>query len=126
MSTPRIDRRRALAFGGAALVAPALAPAATIVPATPAAGIMLFDPGSAESRRIARAAHGQRLIALTGDPVRLWREQLAAASGPIGGVTRWSDYLILAGLAAEQGLRVRDERMIAVPGQAMLVHWTAR
>jgi hypothetical protein len=109
-------------LGGAALLAPAVASAGT----TPrASGVLLFDPASPESRAIARAAKGQRLIALEGDPVRMWRDTLRDASGPIGGITRWSDYLILRGLAAEQGLRVRGEEFVPVSGKPMLVRWTA-
>lgn len=103
-----------------------LAPAAASAgKSTPAAGILLFDATSPEARALADAARGQRLIALTGDPVRLWRDQLADASGPIGGITRWSDYLLLRELAAERGLRVRDEEHVALPGKPMLVRWTA-
>jgi hypothetical protein len=122
MSGPEIDRRAALGLGGAALLAPAVASAGT----TPrASGILLFDPASPQSRTIARTAHGQRLIALEGDPVRLWRDTLRDAPGPIGGITRWSDYLILRGLAAEQGLRIRQEDHVRMAGKPMLVRWTA-
>jgi hypothetical protein len=122
MSGPEIDRRAALGLGGAALLAPAVASAST----TPrASGILLFDPASPEARTIARAARGQRLIALEGDPVRLWRDTLRDTPGPIGGITRWSDYLILRGLAAEQGLRIRQEDYVPVEGKPMLVRWTA-
>ena len=117
-----IDRRAALALGGAAMLAPVAAAART---ASPATGILLFDPGSPEARAIARAARGHRLIALTGDPVRFWRDTLTDATGPIGGITRWSDYIILRGLAAEQRLRVRREETIAVAGKPLLVRWEA-
>ena len=117
-----IDRRRALALGGAAMLAPATASAVT---SRASCGILLFDAASEEACAIAKRAIGQRLIALEGDPVRLWRDQLAAARGPIGGVTSWSDYIILRGLASEQGLRIRQEEHVAVAGKPMLVRWTA-
>lgn len=117
-----IDRRAALALGGAAMLAPVAASAGMTRPAT---GILLFDPSSPEARAIAEQARGYRLIALTGDPVRLWRDTLTDAPGPIGGVTRWSDYILLRGLAAEQRLRVRREESILVPGRPLLVRWEA-
>ena len=122
MSGPEIDRRAALALGGGALLAPATASAGV---SKPSCGILLFDPASPQARAMAKQAYGQQLIALKGDPVRLWRDRLAAAPGPIGGITSWSDYIILRGLAAERGLRVRNEEHVAVPGKAMLVRWTA-
>jgi hypothetical protein len=122
MSGPDIDRRAALGLAGAALLAPVVASAGTTGPAS---GILLFDPNSPKARALAQEVRGQRLVALTGDPVRLWRDSLADAAGPIGGITNWSDYVILRGLAAEQGLRVRSEEHIAVPGNPMLVRWTA-
>jgi hypothetical protein len=117
-----VDRRGALALGGAALLVPAVASAGT---AKPSCGILLFDPASPTARALAKQAYGQQLIALRGDPVRLWRDRLATAAGPIGGITTWADYVILRGLAAERGLRIRHEEHVAVPGKAMLVRWTA-
>ena len=122
MSGPELDRRAALGLGGAALLVPAVASAGTI---RPASGILLFDPASPEARAMAKEARGQRLIALEGDPVRFWRDSLRDAAGPIGGITHWSDYVLLRGLAAEQGLRVRREEHIAVAGKPMLVRWVA-
>jgi hypothetical protein len=122
MSGPDIDRRAALGLGGAALLAPAVASAGIT---RSASGILLFDPGSPKARALAQEVRGQRLVALTGDPVRLWRDKLGDTTGPIGGITTWSDYVILRGLAAEQGLRVRSEEHIAVLGNPMLVRWMA-
>lgn len=122
MTERMVDRRSALAIGGAAMLAPTAAAAGATAPTC---GIMLFDPRSAQARAIARAVPGQQLIALVGDPVRLWRDRLATARGPIGGVTNYSDYIILRGLAAEQGLRIRHETPILVSGAPMLVRWTA-
>jgi len=122
----RIDRRTAIALGGATLAAGLLpAAAAAVGQRAPAGGILLFEPRLAEARALARQARGQRLIALTGDPVRLWRDRLKDVSGPIGGITRWSDYMLLRDLAFEQGLRIRREEHIRVAGQPMLVDWTA-
>ncbi len=122
MSGMAIDRRAALALGGAAMLAPVAVSAGRT---KPAAGILLFDPHSASARAMAQEVRGQRLVALTGDPVRLWRDMLGEMAGPIGGITNWSDYLILRGLAAERGLRIRREEHIPVPGQPLLVRWEA-
>lgn len=122
MSGNGIDRRAALALGGAAMLAPAMAAAG---PMERASGILLFDAGSPEAHRLAAQARGQRLIALHGDPVRLWRDTLADVAGPIGGITRWSDYVILRSLAAERGLRVRREESIPVEGRPLLIRWEA-
>jgi len=122
MAGPEIGRRAALTLGGAAVLAPAAASAAT---GKPACGVLVFDPASPQARTMAKAVYGQRLVALEGDPVRLWRAQLADAKGPVGGITSWADFLILRGLAAEQGLRVVQEDHVPVAGKAMLVRWTA-
>jgi len=122
MST--IDRRTMLAFGGAT-VAAGLVPAAATAGRTQAAGILFFDPASATARAMARQTRGQRLIALAGDPVRLWRDTVDARESTVGGITRWSDYLLLRELAAEHGLRIRREEYLRSAGQPMLVHWAA-
>lgn len=111
-----LDRRSAIAVGAAALLV-----AAPACAARPGAGILLFDPASAEARRRAAAARGQRLIALIGDPIRLWRG--LSFAGPVSGLTSWSDYLILRGLAEEAGLRLRREDHHRAAGQPLLVSW---
>ena len=122
MSEDGIDRRTALALAGAS-VAAGIAPAHAAVRA--ASGVLLFDPNIAEARAIATAARGQRLVALRGDPVRLWRDRLRDHAGPVHGITRWSDYLLLSELAAEQGLRITHEERIRNQRGPMLVRWTA-
>jgi len=119
-----IDRRTMLALGGAT-VAAGLVPTAAIAGRAQAAGILFFDPASATARAMARQARGQRLIALAGDPVRLWRDNVDRRERAIGGITRWSDYLLLRELAAEHGLRIRREEHLRIPGQPMLVDWAA-
>jgi len=61
--------------------------------------------------------NGARIITLQGDPVRMWRGEL----GPILdrrdtrmlGVTRWTEFLLIQGLAAESRRRVRYQRFDA-------------
>ena len=122
MSGGSIDRRAALTLAGVS-VAAGIAPVQAVV--RPASGVLLFDPNLPDARAAAASAFGQRLVALQGDPVRLWRDRMRGHPGPVHGITRWSDYLLLSELAAEQGLRITHEQRIAVPGAAMLVRWTA-
>lgn len=73
------------------------------------AAIVLYREGDNHSVAFAQALAqaGLQALALTDDPVRLWRDCLAAYSGrPLLGLTHWPDYLVLSGLAAEQRRRV--------------------
>ena len=115
-----IDRRALLALGGVAMAAGA---GAAVPTPTPASGILFFDPNSPEARAAAALAHGQRLVALAGDPVRQWRDGMGSQRGPVRGLTRWSDYLVLRGLAEENGLRLVSEARVATAGGAMIVRW---
>jgi hypothetical protein len=60
------------------------------------------------------AGNGARVIALTDDPVRMWRSEvgtlLQQPDTRLFGVTLWADYLIVRGLAAESRRHVRHER----------------
>lgn len=84
--------------------------------------VVLHDPRLAlDARRIASlAASGARIIALEADPVRQWRgierELLANSQTRILGMTRWPEFLIVRGLAAESRRRVRHESMDATTG----------
>ncbi|MFM1887489.1 MAG: hypothetical protein RL026_2646 [Pseudomonadota bacterium] len=96
-------------LGGLAAALPAIAsplgPAARDWSAT--ATVVLHDPRIALDPEVTArfAARGVRVIPLVGDPVRLWRSAelgalLADPSTRLLGLTRWSDYVILRGLAA--------------------------
>ena len=120
-----LDRRGVLALGGAAVAAGVVPAAAAARRARGAAsGMLVFDPSSAEARATAANMRGHRLVALEGDPVRLWRAHLAEAPGPLHGVTRWSDYLILRGLAEERGQRLRSEARVVTTRGPMIVRWS--
>ena len=119
--TAPIDRRGALALGGSAILAGAMPPAdATRIGR--AGGVTVFDPRSPEARTLAGEAEGHRLVALSGDPVRMWRA-LAQHRGPVRGLTRWSDYLVLRGLAEERGLRLKREARIETAAGAAIFDW---
>lgn len=94
----------AVAAGALAAMGPGAAWAAqTVMPVT------VFDPAIPLARDYAQArAHSLRLVPLKGDRVRFWREHLASHRGAVSGFTTWADLVILRGLAAEQGLRLRS------------------
>lgn len=67
-------------------------------------------PGAA-ARRLAHLT-GAQLAAMPAetDPLRFWTAQVAPGlrpGAPVLGVTRWADFLVLRGAAAESRLRVR-------------------
>ncbi|WP_338466093.1 hypothetical protein RXV95_10975 [Novosphingobium sp. ZN18A2] len=74
--------------------------------------VAIFDPARPASKAIARAqaGPGTRLVPLKGDSVRFWHAELAGHRGPVSGCTTWADLVVLRGIAAEQGLRLRAEK----------------
>ena len=60
-------------------------------------------------------ASGARFIELTDDPVRQWRGELATVLADpatrLFGVTRWHNFLMVRGLAAESRRHVRHESL---------------
>ncbi|MDE2563695.1 MAG: hypothetical protein KGL48_15750 [Sphingomonadales bacterium] len=99
-----------LAAGAISAFGATMAPSA-VHAAEAFAPVAIHDPVLPASRSIAkaRAGVGTRLVALTGDRVRFWRSELSAHRAAISGCTTWADMVILRGLAAEQGLRLRAE-----------------
>ncbi len=77
---------------------------------------LTMDPAIAQRL----AGNGAQVIALTDDPVRMWRgeigELLKHPDTRLFGVTLWADYLIVRGLAAESRRHVRHERHDAEAG----------
>lgn len=63
---------------------------------------------------------GTLCLPLGDDPVRLWRGEagalLRARGTRLMGMTRWADLLIVRGLAAESGRRLRFERLDRTTG----------
>ena len=125
MSEPlqsKTSRRRFLTgVGGVAgvvgaNVAPAAVQVADQLAAATSASVVLHDPRIALPDDVARrlAENGARIITLDADPVRLWRtevgEQLRRPDTRLFGVTRWADYLIVRGLAAESRRHARHEQ----------------
>jgi len=120
--TPAVmSRRQLMQDGGTVIAAVLVAPA--MLGAAAAGDLLIVAADSPQAWDIARALHAPhaRIIPLSGDPVRLWREQGERLSGPVFGVTRWSDFLLLRELAYEQRLRLRSETHHPIVGGALLV-----
>lgn len=101
--------------GGVAMT-PGAAQALDATGAAGSASVVLHDPRIVLPTDVATRleANGARLVTLTDDPVRLWRTQvgelLRQPDTRLFGVTRWADYLIVRGLAAETRRHVRHEQ----------------
>ena len=114
------DRRQ---FLKGSLVAAAAASAAPVSASTApldvagTASVVLHDARIALDSSIAErlAANGARIIALDDDPVRMWRGEigtvLADPQTRLLGITRWADFMIVRGLAAESRRHVRYEKL---------------
>ena len=100
----------------AGVTAPAALEAADSLAAAASASVVLHDPRIPLSRDVAErlAANGAHIVALDDDPVRMWRtrvgELLSRPDTRLFGVTRWADYLIVRGLAAESRRHTRHEQ----------------
>src|SRR5262245_3506415 len=113
-----------LATGGALVTgrAPAADAGLAAVMAPGRATVVLQDARQAipAEVRARLAANGAQVLALEADPVRMWRGAHAALLGDRGtqllGVTRWPQLLLVRGLAAESGRRLRYQRYDAAAG----------
>ena len=114
-------KRRQFLAGSAVATASGIAASAGNVPvatldAASRASVVLLDKRFSMDPAIAQrlAGNGAQVIALTDDPVRMWRsevgELLKQPDTRLFGVTLWADYLIVRGLAAESRRHVRHER----------------
>lgn len=120
------DRRNFLVGGATAAGAMGLGGAAEAgqeaLALAASASVVLHDPRLGMSEEVAAriAANGTRVIALTDDPVRLWRgeigELLRQPDTRLFGVTRWADLLMVRGLAAESGRRLQYEKLDRTTG----------
>jgi len=120
----KTSRRQFLAGAGVAGAAGAATAAAASAAhaalgtdeAAGSATVVLHDPRIDLPADVAARlkANGARIITLGDDPVRLWRTEIGAVlrepDTRLFGVTRWSDYLIVRGLAAETRRHARHEQ----------------
>ncbi len=128
----RTSRRAVLAGTGLTLAGTALSSSATDAgagvgrqaegQAAPTVTVILQDKRFElpEDVRTRLAGNGARVVPLEEDPVRMWRGELASLLAAPGtrllGATRWPEFLMVRGLAAESGRRVRYERLDAESG----------
>jgi len=119
------NRRQLLGGGVCAIAATALAGHAIAGEEsvlTTNASLVLHDqrfPLAADMQRRLQS-NGARVIPLREDPVRMWRDELGALLEPrdtrLLGVTRWPEFLMIRGLAAESRRHVRYQRLDAPTG----------
>jgi hypothetical protein len=123
--TLAIDRRRLLFAGVSGIVAGLLPLATRIHIPQSSGGICLYDPLIREAPSLARLTRRTpfSLVALDGDRVLQWRALHGRRAEPIGGVTRWSDFVLLRGLAAEAGMRLRNEHQLLTSTGETLFDW---
>jgi hypothetical protein len=111
-----------VAAGATGAVAAAGEGSAQALAAARNATVVLHDPRIPMSVEVADSlrANGAQLITLDGDAVRLWRSEVGRILTQPGtrlfGLTRWADYLIVKGLAAETRRHTRHEQLHADSG----------
>ncbi len=120
MQDPHASRRTVLIAAATAAAAPAFAHAAG---APQAAEITVFDAEEPAARAFASSRPGR--LAVDGDRIRfgrgLFREQRPAK---VVAMTRYSDFLLLAETAREEGYRTALAGQAPPDGAALFV-WTA-
>jgi hypothetical protein len=120
-----LSRRHVLLSGaaaGATLLTPVAAQAAWAAAEGHGVSVLLHDrrvtPDAALMDRM--RARQARLVVLREDPVRQWRDEsaawLAQRDARLLGITRWPDFLMLRGLAAESRLHVRFASAVSEAG----------
>lgn len=126
---PTIDRRQMLVAAGAAaigtMVPMEMARAATRERTRP---VVLFDPAIQGARAMARkqatTLDGATLLPVAGDRIHFWARNLRGHEGDIIGITGWNDFVLLRGVAVEDGRRVQSEHKLAAQTGASAFVWT--
>jgi hypothetical protein len=112
----------ALGGAGALSTTGGAAQSSALLLAASKATVVLHDPRiTIDAKVVARLeASGARFIPLAGDPVRQWRgaerDLLSDRNTRLFGVSRWPDFLMIRGLAAESRRRVRHETLDPATG----------
>jgi hypothetical protein len=86
------------------------------------AAVLVHDPDLPVPPALAARleADGGLVVPLAGDPVRLWRDGLAArveSAGALYGYTLWADLLIFQGLARELRRHLQAQKLDAATGR---------
>jgi hypothetical protein len=124
--SPKDQERRRFLMGSAAAGVAVTTTAANATQATwhaaSRASVILHDARIVPPREVlARlGATGARTMALSGDPVRLWRSDAGAVlrdpSTTLLGVTGWPELLLFRGMAAETRRHLRYEKLDSTTG----------
>jgi hypothetical protein len=110
-------------FLGAAALAASGAAACPVRAAVSRKTLWVYDPAALGAVGAADLfPPGAQRVAIAGDRIRLARDLLAREPQEIRGVTRYADYLVLSGAAAELGYRVVSRA--ALNGNAL--SWAVR
>ncbi|WP_428410337.1 hypothetical protein [Hyphococcus sp.] len=113
-----MKRRELLACSAAAL---SFGPIATANTVSREPILYVYSSDIPQARWLAQKStqSSKSLIALKGDLMALWKTTLNRRHGPLHGVTSWSDYVLLRGLAEEHGLRLREEMQLQAEGKTL-------
>jgi hypothetical protein len=117
LNCSRRDFLQLAGLGAAGLAAASTAASAAATPA--GAAVIVHDPDFAVPVEFSAGLEAQ-VIALRGDPVRLWRDGLkdrVRAGRALYGLTLWADVLIFQGLASELRRHLRIVRQDADTGR---------
>lgn len=117
MTGLRINRRTCL---GAIGTVAGMAAAPVHAMAAGAGSLVLLDPTLSGV-----GAPSGRVVKLTGDVMRVWRDAVSGQVSELRGITRWSDFVLLRELARDDGMRVRQERYHRGIDGALAVFWSA-
>ena len=117
-----IERRTMLKGGGVLAAASLLPVAGASAAAAGEAATILYDADLPRAAELARGETG-KAVALVGDRVRFWRDRMTDVRGPVAGFTSWSDYVLMRGLAEEQGMRIRREVDFSPTVTGTLIGW---
>lgn len=124
---PTMKRRDVLAGGGgAALAVFSAAQANSVAGATaqkPVLTVYTQDLPQARELALKDRKAASQLVPLGGDLIHAWKAQVARHGGAIEGYTSWSDYVLLRGLAEEQGLRLRAEAQLRGGAGKTVFRW---
>lgn len=89
--------------------------------ATAAPGLLVFDSRLPASQVFAHS-HFAPAIDVAQEDAALWRNLRGALpSGPVAGLTTWSDWVVIRGLLEEKGLRMTSETR-----QGRLFRWNMK
>jgi hypothetical protein len=124
----KVTRRGAISIIGAAGAVPLVANGLFVADNAP--DLTIFDSRIAESRAFASRmkASGARLFDVAEQDQSLWREARGGFGlfkrSSVAGLTRWSDWVAVSSLLAEQGHRVKSHEKVRTAAHQGLFSWS--